>query len=249
MPIDETTSRQMWKLDLENTRYWKEIPRTSVFAPKGINLECPFPECKHTLSNLIVQWQAVKRQKQSKVYAHASLICPECTQQTNFFLIDAPTSPAENELKQASLYQNPPPQPNTTYDSKEIDEISPRFSQIYLQAWKAQELGLNEVSGPGYRKALEFLVKDYACHQEPNDKETIKSLSLNKCIDQYMSDDEDIQGLLKRSAWLGNDEVHYSRKHEDKDVTDLKELIDISCRFISLQLRKSRKLKEVEYKK
>ena len=46
--------------------------------------------------------------------------------------------------------------------SEEIEKISPAFVNIYNQAYAAEQLQLDEISGVGYRKALEFLIKDYA---------------------------------------------------------------------------------------
>jgi hypothetical protein len=45
---------------------------------------------------------------------------------------------------------------------KEVISLSPNFYAIYNQAQKAEESGWILVAGPGYRKALEFLIKDYA---------------------------------------------------------------------------------------
>ena len=44
----------------------------------------------------------------------------------------------------------------------EIATLSPSFAKIAAQAQTAEASGLDEVAGPGYRKALEFLIKDYA---------------------------------------------------------------------------------------
>ena len=41
-----------------------------------------------------------------------------------------------------------------------------------------------------------------------------------------------IQACAKRAAWLGNDEIHYERKWEDKDITNLKELIKLTVNFV-----------------
>lgn len=45
---------------------------------------------------------------------------------------------------------------------KKIDEISPKFNEIYKQALAAEVSNLNEIAGLGYRKSLEFLIKDIA---------------------------------------------------------------------------------------
>ncbi len=45
--------------------------------------------------------------------------------------------------------------------STEITSISKNFVTIFNQAKQAESLQLLEIAGPGYRKALEFLIKDY----------------------------------------------------------------------------------------
>jgi hypothetical protein len=40
-----------------------------------------------------------------------------------------------------------------------IKQISSAFCSIYEEAHKAEQFGLTEVCGVGYRKALEFLIK------------------------------------------------------------------------------------------
>ena len=76
----------------------------------------------------------------------------------------------------------------------------------------------------GYRKALEFIVKDYAIHLRPKSKEDVEKQALGKCIESYI-DNERIKKLAKASAWLGNDETHYIRKHEEYSVENLKAFI------------------------
>ena len=40
-------------------------------------------------------------------------------------------------------------------------------------------------------------------------------------ISRYI-DDSNIKNVAKRAVWLGNDETHYIRKWEDKDLSFLK---------------------------
>lgn len=42
-----------------------------------------------------------------------------------------------------------------------IKDISPSFVQIFNEAYSAEQINLSHISGMGYRKALEFLIKDY----------------------------------------------------------------------------------------
>ena len=68
------------------------------------------------------------------------------------------------------LTQNPPGQykrvrPNTLPKKKifsdTIKGVSSSFEEIYNQAYCAEQLSLNQICGTGYRKALEFLIKEY----------------------------------------------------------------------------------------
>ena len=120
--------------------------------------------------------------------------------------------------------------------TEEIKELSPMFVQIYSEAHTAEESNLKEICGMGYRKALEFLIKDYAIKLHPDDEETIKSTPLAKCIDSYI-DNSRIKSLAKASAWLGNDETHYVRKHDDYDLESLKAFLKAAESFIDSELQ------------
>jgi hypothetical protein len=41
--------------------------------------------------------------------------------------------------------------------------------------------------------------------------------------------------VASRAAWLGNDETHYLRTWEDKDLTDLKKLIELTVQWIEIE--------------
>lgn len=116
-----------------------------------------------------------------------------------------------------------------------IQELSPNFCKIYNESLEAEQRGLKSICGMGYRKALEFLIKDYAilCNREA--EETIKRETLGNCI-QNRIDNPKIQKLAKASAWIGNDETHYVRKHEDYDITHLKAFIQATVSFIEFEL-------------
>lgn len=120
------------------------------------------------------------------------------------------------------------------FDDK-IAELSPQFDKIYNQALAAESSGLDEIAGLGYRKALEFLIKDYAIHEYPDEAESIKSKPLAQCIKNYISADN-IKTLAERSTWIGNDEAHYIRKQEDRDVSDMKNFIQAIVYFIGMIL-------------
>ena len=82
---------------------------------------------------------------------------------------------------------------------------------------------------------MEFLVKDYAISSHPKCQEQIESSLLSKCITDYI-DNEKIKTLAKASAWIGNDETHYVRKHQDYNVQDLKRFIKATVAYIESEL-------------
>lgn len=116
-----------------------------------------------------------------------------------------------------------------------IKVISPMFVKIYNQALEAEVNNLDQISGIGYRKALEFLIKDYLIHKNKDKEEEIKSKFLGKCID--MIDNENIKRMAKAATWIGNDETHYIRIWMDKDINDLKRLINLTIAWIDLELK------------
>lgn len=119
--------------------------------------------------------------------------------------------------------------------SDHIISLSPQFVDIYHQSQKAEFAGLNELCGMGYRKALEFLVKDFATYIHPDKISEIENSFLGNCISTYI-DNEKIKILATASAWLGNDETHYIRKHQNYNSQDLKRFINTLVAFIEYEL-------------
>lgn len=118
-----------------------------------------------------------------------------------------------------------------TIIADEVGALSPQFIDIFGQAEEAEAHGLIEICGLGYRKSLEFLIKDFCMAENPSEIEEIKSLPLAQCITRFIKD-ERIDSCARRAAWLGNDEAHYVRKWAGKDVGDLKLLIRLTCNWI-----------------
>lgn len=118
---------------------------------------------------------------------------------------------------------------------KRLSDLSPSFVTIYNQAFYAEQENLDLICGVGYRKALEFLIKDYVITLEPTKKEDIKKTSLVRCIKDHIQNKR-IVSISERASWLGNDETHYERKWKNKDVQDLKTLIELTCKYIDMEL-------------
>ena len=119
--------------------------------------------------------------------------------------------------------------------SPDIQKLSPDFVSIYNDSLHAESLGMTSICGMGYRKSLEFLVKDFAISNNPDSEEEIIKLALAKCIETYI-DNPKLKSLAKASAWLGNDETHYVRKHPQYGIAELKAFINAFVTFIDAEL-------------
>ncbi|TOH24456.1 hypothetical protein CGI85_24680, partial [Vibrio parahaemolyticus] len=101
------------------------------------------------------------------------------------------------------------------------------------EAEDAKSHGLYQIAGPGYRKAFEFLVKDYAKSLDPEKSEQIENMFSGKVVNEFISDPR-IQMVAKRALWLGNDETHYLRKWAEHDLDDLITLIRLAINWVEI---------------
>ncbi|GHB64067.1 hypothetical protein GCM10007390_17430 [Persicitalea jodogahamensis] len=141
------------------------------------------------------------------------------------------------------LYQNPSvyfylpfkKQPEELTPYLQVAEQRPfykSFLKIYSQSYSAENYKLFEIAGMGFRKALEFLLKDYAIYLMPEQEEAIIKAALGNVININLKNFPTLVELAKRATWLGNDETHYLRRWEDKDISDLKRLIILTAHTI-----------------
>ena len=201
----------------------------------GESLTCCFTEvrtcpiCHHAAKPNILQAYALGDDEKISVVYH----CPACD---NIFLAtysdpdDISDCHEPIKLFFEELENLAPQTPEGISIPECVGTISPDFCEIYGQAAAAEAAGLDQVCGSGYRKALEFLVKDYLSGKYPEKEEEIKKNSLGNAISKIES--PRIQTLAQRSSWLGNDETHYVRKHEDRDVSDMQRFIHAILTFI-----------------
>lgn len=114
-----------------------------------------------------------------------------------------------------------------------ISNLSPSFVKIYNQSLEAEHYNLDEIAGIGYRKALEFLIKDFLISYEGKEESKVKPTALGNCINT-MIDNPQLKVAASRATWLGNDQTHYEQKYSDKDINYLKRLIKLSVNWIEM---------------
>ena len=171
-------------------------------------------------------WDSEGRPQRNALYSLFS--CPRCKRVM---------------MRKAQIFENPmgrlgeysgvtfhPHNPPQTRFSDAIATLSPQFVEIYHQSEAAEAAGLNEVCGIGYRKAIEFLVKDYCCSVDLEHVDNIRSEFLGQTLNRIQ--ENRIKTLAQGAVWLGNDETHYVRKNEDRDVKDMKRFIAALVHFL-----------------
>lgn len=182
--------------------------------------ECPLCHCK-----LLLEMYGLLNDNENQF---AICYCPECEE---MFIIHYLCTINGSEIKKIF----PKRAENINFDDK-IQEVSEAFVKIYNQAKIAEDNDLDEIAGMGYRKALEFLIKDYLIHKKSEIKDDIERKLLGRCIDENVENPK-IKKMAKGASWLGNDETHYVRRWKDKDITDLKKMIELTVYWISYELK------------
>lgn len=158
--------------------------------------------------------------------------CPHCCRPFVAHFVD--TTPDKFQMSPQLDYCAPDLYSAQPFEDS-IKDLSPQFVKIFNQALEAESRQLDEIAGIGYRKALEFLVKDYCKYQYPDKTDEIERLRLGQCITSYIKQ-EKISTLAKRVAWIGNDETHYTRKHQDRDISDMKKFIQAIVHYVGMEL-------------
>lgn len=122
-----------------------------------------------------------------------------------------------------------------------------KFIETYLQSLKAEMAGLSEICGMGYRKSIEYLVKDWAIQNNPDKQGEIEQLWLGQVISNYYSGE--LKDILERATWLGNDQSHYNKLFEDFDLGDLKELIALIMVELDTQFKRRHYIENIQKRK
>jgi hypothetical protein len=143
------------------------------------------------------------------------------------------------------------PKPILDLKSGDVDEqsepIQSKFIKTYLQSLVAENSGLDEIAGMGYRKSIEYLVKDWAIQSKPEDIEIIKSKWLGQNITDYFTGD--LKDILERATWLGNDQSHYNKLFDDYNLEDLKELIGLIMVELDRQFKMNHYIQNIQKRK
>ncbi|WP_308992896.1 hypothetical protein QLS71_015455 [Mariniflexile litorale] len=189
-----------------------------------------FPnECPHCHKHIIPEFKSDYISKDQ--YAlYATMICPNTECDRPFIAQYSRENTTDYDYKQIVKYSV-----ISKKFSTEINEVSPKFIEIFNEAFFAEQNNLFEVCGVAYRKALEFLLKDYLIGLFPDKEDSIKKNTISNCISSYVEDTR-LKSTSKRAIWLGNDHTHYEKKWNDKNLNDLKTLIKLTINWIESEI-------------
>jgi hypothetical protein len=237
------------KMMLNNTMYNSNIYGFNQYPATALHVPCPSecPYCGKALGSELYPIMAINNKQPNNINEDTdddgnnklTLPCEvvsiyRCTSCNELFAIWTRHCSQEDEKLQDSceIISEFPSNDNKTSFSDYINKLSPDFVKIYNQAERAESLGLLEICGMGYRKALEFLVDAYVRHKNPQ-KDIKENELLGSKIDKYIDDDR-IKMLTKKAVWIGNDQTHIMKKHTDRDISDIKKFINAAVHLIDM---------------
>lgn len=212
-------------MDIEDLRGMGELGKVYEDGLDEIVNKCPI--CHHIIAAIgVLDYELENALERRLIYYCPNQDCQE------LFIVYYRRESANYRYKK---YKVEPINIETKLFDKIVVEFSVDFIEIYNQSYKAEQLGLMQICGMGYRKALEFLIKDYLIKQLGLEEvDQIRKMNISTCIQKYIQS-EKIKEISQRAVWLGNDETHYERKWLNKDVNDLKDLINITVYWIMME--------------
>lgn len=230
MPLDNQFISKMCDMDYDiisgrSAVVEVEVPAKCPICGTGIDLVNRTQIACHDIHD--------EAQKKYSIFTIHS--CPVCHKG---FVVQHKMVKKKSEYKEVNQYCYPT-EAIDLHTYEDIKAISPMFYKIYVQCLTAKSLGLDEIYGMGFRKAIEHLVTDFAIYENQNDREVILSKSLHQRIETYFSSFEGKEELMA-CKWLGNDETHYLNNNTEKDLLLLQDLIDDAVNYIHKRLRHQR---------
>lgn len=164
--------------------------------------------------------------------------CPFCKRHTIHLMYSI-----DDPMRAISYHTTTRTFPSRTSDIEFTDNIKNNFSnfvEIYTQSKTAEDTGLNQIAGIGYRKAFEFLITDYLIDKIPENKDLLENpkTTLGRKID--LIPDPELVTFAKASSYLGNDETHYTRRHPEMGIEDLKIFIELVITEIERDLAREK---------
>ena len=216
----------MYLVPSSQLRNWTINPHDAPSSsfPTAIDTVCP--HCTKLIIFTKTKWGVPRNDS-----LVTDIVCPSCRNSVQFWIVPGkiPNATPQDFAAQARVYMLPEPPLVYTVDLTRLQKYFPSFVEVFEQAAQADHLKLTQVAGPGYRKALEFLVKEWLINEgeaerkQGQERETIENTSLANCVKKL---DSNLAAIGRITVLLGNDETHYKKMFQEYDVTMLRALLD-----------------------
>ena len=112
-------------------------------------------------------------------------------------------------IPEKTLLSVKPIKPVVSQFHEVIAKLSPTFIEIFTEAEEASQMGLVQIAGPGYRKAFEFLIKDYANSLAPDKTKDIGNEFSGTVVSEFITDTR-IQAVAKERCGLGTTKLLFT---------------------------------------
>jgi hypothetical protein len=193
--------------------------------------KCPFCNTSIVPEQHLARLQINKDQTKTMVNVFYG-----CTKCANSFCVTYSIGNAVSGIKPKTYYVSPkyttpPYQTNTKIDER-INQVSQRAVDLFHEAEKADNTGLTEIAGMGYRKSLECLIKDALVKLGTKTHEEVVELNLNQAIELFDGNSR-LTRVAHQARVIGNDFTHYEAKYEGYDITTLKKLLGLAFSWLS----------------
>ena len=199
------------------------------------------PVCKATIEPVVLAERVLPIRDSYGVRLALLCLCKVCT---NSFVTQYSEDQAvlsnRKDYPQDSLYfslleYSSPDKYVTVPIDKDITDLSPNFAESHIQAQQAEHYGLDQVAGLAYRKALEFLIKDFLARKNPEKRQIYENAFLGECIESH-TENEYLKNAARGAMWLCEDQRYYLRHYEVIDINHLKKYIDATVHWIKMIL-------------
>jgi hypothetical protein len=192
------------------------------------------PICNTVIAPHILYTYVLQNDNHNITLSHSFFGCPKCSK--TFCVTYRISEYTSNRGVYSSYPIHTLPYPeNKMPISESIEKSFPVAMDLFRQAEKAENFELSDLSGMGYRKALEFLIKDALIELNIEGRENVVKLTLCQAIDKC-ADAPKLRKAAHAARDLGNDFAHYEQRCDADDISALKSLLKQTFYWLDAEL-------------
>lgn len=229
IPYSENPRDIMNKTKVAFVRKYDERNKHTFYLP--VNTQCPI--CHHDNQPKPIDFQPFDQNKANQSCDMVGiLLCTHCHHTYSVLYKEKSnlrTNYVDYVLKQElpvvdscyTPYQPPLPEIPEIFDKTNFA----KFQEAYKDVGLAESFGIIGLVGMAYRRAVEFLIKDFAALRGITLKENDKERWLKNIIEDLP--DKRIMAFAASTNILANDYTHYAVHQTNRDIEDIKKFFNM----------------------